>query len=171
MPFHPPWWTSKIYRGEGHETARHPRDARRKHCRTRTRNIRPHESVCRIGAPLPAAVELDACFVVRDHFGQKLSYIYRGTDTDLITGGPTMIRLITVLLTLALLMATAARVMAVEPEGWCNCNPEAPACRSICPYHPPLTGQQGWGYRWHGNYWHHDYRHYRYRRHHNSHYS
>jgi hypothetical protein len=74
-----------------------------------------------------------------------------------------MIRLIAVLLTLAVLMATATTVIAVEPEGWCNCNPEAPACRSICPYHPPPTGELGWGYHW---YWHHDYRHYRYRQHH-----
>jgi hypothetical protein len=77
-----------------------------------------------------------------------------------------MIRLTKVLLTLAILMATATTVMAVEPEGWCNCNVEAPLCRSICPYHPPPTGDQGWGYQWHGYYWHHDYRHYRYRRHH-----
>jgi hypothetical protein len=78
-----------------------------------------------------------------------------------------MIRLSTVLLTMAvLIIATATTVMAVEPEGWCNCNPEAPACRSICPYHPPPTGERGWGNNWHGYYLHHDYRHYRYRRHH-----
>ena len=74
-----------------------------------------------------------------------------------------MIRLTTALLTMAVLMGTATTVIAVEPEGWCNCNLEAPLCRSICPYHPPLTGEQGW---WHYH-WHHHYRHDRHWRHHN----
>jgi hypothetical protein len=56
-----------------------------------------------------------------------------------------MIRLITVLLTLAVLMATATTVIAVEPEGWCNCNPEAPACRSICPYPSAADRRAGMG--------------------------
>jgi hypothetical protein len=73
-----------------------------------------------------------------------------------------MIRLSTLLLTLAVLTGSAPTVIAAEPEGWCNCNPEAPACRSICPYYPPPR----WGYHWDGHYWHHDYGHYRYRRHH-----
>jgi len=86
----------------------------------------------------------------------------------LITEALTMIRLTTALLTMAVLMGTATTVIAVEPEGWCNCNLEAPLCRSICPYHPPLTGEQGWGYHWrYGYLWHHHYRHDRHWRHHN----
>jgi hypothetical protein len=34
-------------------------------------------------------------------------------------------------LTAALLAATATTAVAVEPQGWCTCNPDAPACRSI----------------------------------------
>jgi hypothetical protein len=51
-----------------------------------------------------------------------------------------MIRLTTTLLTLGVCMAYATTAIAVEPEGSCNCNPEAPACRVICgsvPSDPP----------------------------------
>jgi hypothetical protein len=54
-----------------------------------------------------------------------------------------MIRLTTALLTLSVVTATATTAIAVEPEGWCTCNPEAPACRSICPVpDPPLVMQE-----------------------------
>jgi hypothetical protein len=51
-----------------------------------------------------------------------------------------MIRLTTVLLTLGVGMVIATTANAVEPEGSCNCNPEAPGCRIICgsvPSDPP----------------------------------
>lgn len=57
-----------------------------------------------------------------------------------------MIRTTTALLMLSAIMATATTAVAVEPNGWCYCNPEAPACRSLCPVSdPPLVMQeQGW---------------------------
>ncbi len=57
-----------------------------------------------------------------------------------------MIRLMTSLVVLAGIVATATTAIAVEPPGWCNCNPEAPACRSICSFpDPPLAmHKQGW---------------------------
>jgi hypothetical protein len=51
-----------------------------------------------------------------------------------------MIRLTTALLTLGVGMAIATTAIAMEPQGWCNCNPEAPACRVYCgsdPEGPP----------------------------------
>lgn len=51
-----------------------------------------------------------------------------------------MIRLTTALLALGVCMAIATTAIAMEPPGWCNCNPEAPACRVYCgsdPEGPP----------------------------------
>jgi hypothetical protein len=47
-----------------------------------------------------------------------------------------MIRLTTALLTLGAGMAIATTAIAMEPQGWCNCNPEAPACRVYCGSEP-----------------------------------
>jgi len=54
-----------------------------------------------------------------------------------------MIRLATALLTLNVITATATTAIAVEPQGWCYCNPEAPACRSPCPAPPLVMEEQG----------------------------
>jgi hypothetical protein len=53
-----------------------------------------------------------------------------------------MIRLATALLTLGVGMAIATTAIAMEPEGWCNCNPEAPACRVTCAILKPGFGDQ-----------------------------
>jgi hypothetical protein len=53
-----------------------------------------------------------------------------------------MIRLTTALLALGVGMAIATTAIAMEPPGWCNCNPEAPACRVYCgsdPEGPPAN--------------------------------
>jgi hypothetical protein len=55
-----------------------------------------------------------------------------------------MVRLTTALLTLGIGLATATVANAIEPEGSCNCNPEAPACRIICGSTPSAPPQQ-WG--------------------------
>jgi len=56
-----------------------------------------------------------------------------------------MIRLATALLALGVIVATGTTAIAVEPEGWCTCNPEAPACRSICSFPDPPLVMQGQG--------------------------
>jgi len=43
-----------------------------------------------------------------------------------------MIRLTTTLLTLGVCLAIATTAFAIESQGWCDCNPEAPACRVYC---------------------------------------
>ena len=54
-----------------------------------------------------------------------------------------MIRLTLASLTLSIIVAGATRAYAVEPQGWCYCNPDAPACRSLCPEpDPPLVMQE-----------------------------
>jgi hypothetical protein len=54
-----------------------------------------------------------------------------------------MIRLTAGLLAAGAIMATATTAVAVEPQGWCTCNPDAPPCRSICPEpDPPLMMQE-----------------------------
>jgi len=54
-----------------------------------------------------------------------------------------MIRLTTALLALGIVTATETTAIAVEPQGWCTCNPDAPACRSVCPVpDPPLVMQE-----------------------------
>jgi hypothetical protein len=54
-----------------------------------------------------------------------------------------MVRLTTALLALGGVVATATTALAVEPQGWCTCNPDAPACRAICPEpDPPLMMQE-----------------------------
>jgi hypothetical protein len=50
-----------------------------------------------------------------------------------------MIRLTTALLALGVCMAIATTAIAMEPPGWCNCNPEAPACRVYCGSDPEWT--------------------------------
>jgi hypothetical protein len=54
-----------------------------------------------------------------------------------------MIRLTMALLALGVIVATGTTAIAVEPEGWCTCNPEAPACRSICSFPDPPLVMQG----------------------------
>jgi hypothetical protein len=56
-----------------------------------------------------------------------------------------MIRVTTALLALGVIVATGTTAIAIEPEGWCNCNPEASACRSICgvPDPPVMMQEQG----------------------------
>ena len=54
-----------------------------------------------------------------------------------------MTRLTTALLAVGAIMATATTAVAAEPQGWCTCNLDAPACRSICPEpDPPLMMQE-----------------------------
>ena len=54
-----------------------------------------------------------------------------------------MVRLATASLVLGVIVTTGTTAIAVEPEGWCNCNPEAPACRSICSFPDPPLVMQG----------------------------
>ena len=53
-----------------------------------------------------------------------------------------MIRLSTALLTLGVGMSIATTAIAMEPPGWCYCNPEAPACRVYCGSEPSDPPQQ-----------------------------
>jgi len=55
-----------------------------------------------------------------------------------------MIRMTTALLALSAIMATATTATAVEPNGWCYCNPDAPLCAAMCPERPLVMQEQGW---------------------------